>query len=336
MSLQPARYSAELRQRAIRRVAEVRSKYPSEWAAISAVADELSIRNPDTLRRWIRQAESQSKENSAEKGAASSKWRSLKKSLLRSHPIVIGVVTTVLGGMVLAYFQLALGTTKTHPAVEVDAVSLSPGLVMMPKTGVGRLTPFKIDIKLLNTGTQVAAINDARLVIQKFVKVPQCASQGGFGSTGSYRSNMPINPQPGTVVKIPISQLVEPDGADRFDLLLHTPLAPGSLGTSYLYRIHVYLDYNTGANVIDAGEMLVGVPWYPDEDDGYFWTRFFAAHAKTYFNFEGKAAPGIENCLIKNSRALNSILSMRARRTAAVSAIQAQLSFCCAARLNGS
>ena len=210
--------------------------------------------------------------------------------------------------------------------LEVDAVSISPGLVVSSQTGPSRITPFKIDIKLLNTGTQLAAINDARLIIQKFVKVPQCASQGGFASTGHYRSNIPIDPRPGTVISIPISQLVKPDGADRFDLLLHAPLLRGSVGTSYLYQMHVYLDYNTGANAVDVGEVLVGLPFYPDSNDGYFWSRYFAAHPK-YLDFEGKAAPGIERCMIRNSRTLNSILSLPGKRTAAVSAIRAQLSF---------
>ena len=305
----------------------MRVKYSSEWAAISAVASELGIRNPDTLRRWIRQAEA----DAIQKSTSSPKWGLLKKSLLRSHPIVIGVIATVLGGLVLAYFQLALGVTKHHPALEVDAVSISPGQVVIPQAGLGAITPFKIDIKLLNTGTQLAVINDARLVIQKFVKVPQCAAQGDFGSTGHYRSNMPTDPRPGTVIRIPISQLVKPDGADRFDLLLHAPVLSGSPGTTYLYRIRVYLDYNIKASAIDVGEILIGLPFYPDSGDGYFWTRDFAAHPN-YFNFEGKAAPGIERCLIRNSHTLNSILSLSGKRTAAMLAIPAQLSFCCAAK----
>lgn len=326
MASQPGKYPKELRQRAIGRVAEVRAKYPSEWAAISAVASELGIHSPDTLRRWIRQSEVNA--DAIKTSAGSPKWRWLRKSLIRSHPIVTGVTIIVLGGLVLAYFQLALGMTKRHPALEVDAVGLSPGHVVIPQTGLSRVAPFKIDIKLLNNGTQLAAINDARLVIQNFAKVPQCASQGGFGSTGHYRSNMPTDPRPGTTIHIPISQLVNPDGADRFDLLLHAPVLSDSPGTAYLYRVHLYLDYNT-AGKLDVGEILIGLPFYPDDNNGYFWTRYFAAHPK-YFNFEGKDALEIERCLIKNSRTLKSIFSLSGKRTDAVSAILAQLSFCCA------
>jgi transposase len=38
-------------------VAEVRADYPSEWAAIGAVAQKLGIGSTETLRKWIRQAE---------------------------------------------------------------------------------------------------------------------------------------------------------------------------------------------------------------------------------------------------------------------------------------
>jgi transposase len=46
-----------LRERAMRMVAEVRPDYPSEWAAIGAVAHKLGIGSSETLRKWIRQAE---------------------------------------------------------------------------------------------------------------------------------------------------------------------------------------------------------------------------------------------------------------------------------------
>jgi transposase len=41
----------------MRMVAEVKAGYPSEWAAIGAVAQKLGIGSAETLRKWIRQAE---------------------------------------------------------------------------------------------------------------------------------------------------------------------------------------------------------------------------------------------------------------------------------------
>ena len=52
-----SKYPDELRERAVRMVAEVRPQYPSQWAAITAVAGMLGIGAAETLRTWIRRAE---------------------------------------------------------------------------------------------------------------------------------------------------------------------------------------------------------------------------------------------------------------------------------------
>ena len=53
----PGPYPRELRERAVRMVAEVRPNYESEYAAISAVASKLGITTPETVRKWVRQAQ---------------------------------------------------------------------------------------------------------------------------------------------------------------------------------------------------------------------------------------------------------------------------------------
>jgi transposase len=52
-----SKYPLELRERAVRMVAEVRASYSSEWAAIEAVAAKLGVGTAETLRSWVRQAE---------------------------------------------------------------------------------------------------------------------------------------------------------------------------------------------------------------------------------------------------------------------------------------
>ena len=55
----PLKYPLELRHRAVRMVAEAleRGDYSSEFEAIRMVAMRLGIKSPETLRRWVRQAE---------------------------------------------------------------------------------------------------------------------------------------------------------------------------------------------------------------------------------------------------------------------------------------
>lgn len=53
----PSKYPKELRERAVRMVAESRADYPSEFEAIRSIARKLGIGSPETLRLWIRRAE---------------------------------------------------------------------------------------------------------------------------------------------------------------------------------------------------------------------------------------------------------------------------------------
>ena len=50
-------YSAETKARAVRLVREHAGDYPSEYAAMQAVAQRLGIGSAETLRKWVRQAE---------------------------------------------------------------------------------------------------------------------------------------------------------------------------------------------------------------------------------------------------------------------------------------
>ena len=51
------RYPVELRERAVRMVAEIRADYESDWAAMTKVAELLGVGTPVTIRKWCRRAE---------------------------------------------------------------------------------------------------------------------------------------------------------------------------------------------------------------------------------------------------------------------------------------
>ena len=57
MGRRSSKYPTELRERAVRMVAEDRPDYESEWAAMQAVASKLGIGTTETLRKWVRRAE---------------------------------------------------------------------------------------------------------------------------------------------------------------------------------------------------------------------------------------------------------------------------------------
>lgn len=53
----PSKYPRELRERAVRMVAEVAPQYGSEYEAIREVAAKLGIGSPETLRQWVRRTQ---------------------------------------------------------------------------------------------------------------------------------------------------------------------------------------------------------------------------------------------------------------------------------------
>jgi len=84
-------YPAELRERAVLMVAEVRAEYSSEWTAIVAVAKRLGIGSAETLRKWVRQAEVDAGSRPGVTGQESADLRKLRaevRELRRANEIL--------------------------------------------------------------------------------------------------------------------------------------------------------------------------------------------------------------------------------------------------------
>ena len=87
----PKQYPTELRQRAVRLVGEQRDQYQSEYEAIRSIATKLGISTPETLRKWVRQAEIDSGRRPGTTSAESAELRKLRaevKELRRANEIL--------------------------------------------------------------------------------------------------------------------------------------------------------------------------------------------------------------------------------------------------------
>jgi transposase len=343
MSRQSADYPPQLQEQAVQLYAKVRPAYTSDQAAIQAVAGVLGIDSADTLRKWIchGQLDSSSPRSGGQKPPPANQRKAARQPEKphRRKLLWLGTLGTagiaVLGGVLVNVLSTQTQRVvpppsgSTAPQLEVDGVSLTSANTQVSGNGIGlNFTPYKIDIKLLNTGNGVAVINDARLIIQKFAVLPLCASQGYLGSSHTYSGDMPINPKPGQTVDVPLSQKIQPNDADRFDLLLNIPLPHGKVsGNIYLYRVHLSLAYNANIKPLDVGEVVVDLPQPPDAGE-YYWDSYYAAHPQIISGFVyAPAIPEYKRCVINNSYALRSILSSPSMRPAELSAVLPQLRY---------
>jgi transposase len=91
MIFMPKQYPRELRERAVRMVAEHLGDYETEYAAIRSIAAKLGIATPESLRKWIRQAEVDAGQRpgvSREESAEVRKLRAEVKELRRANEIL--------------------------------------------------------------------------------------------------------------------------------------------------------------------------------------------------------------------------------------------------------
>ncbi len=72
------RYPVEVRERAVRMVREHEHEYPSQWKAIQSISKKLGV-NHETLRIWVRRAETDAGERPGLTSDERARMRQLEK-----------------------------------------------------------------------------------------------------------------------------------------------------------------------------------------------------------------------------------------------------------------
>ncbi len=91
MSRRSSNYPKELRERAVRMVAEIRSEYSSEWAAVESVASKLGVGSAQTVHNWVRKAQVDAGQRPGVTSDESAELRKLKsenRELRRANEIL--------------------------------------------------------------------------------------------------------------------------------------------------------------------------------------------------------------------------------------------------------
>jgi transposase len=86
----PKKYSKEFRERAVRLVLENETEHGSRWASISSISEKIGC-SPETLRKWIMQAERDSGERDGLTTSEREELRELRREnreLKRANEII--------------------------------------------------------------------------------------------------------------------------------------------------------------------------------------------------------------------------------------------------------
>ena len=124
----PSKYPRELRERAVRMVAEVRPDYPSEYAAMTAVAGMLGIGSPETIRTWIRRREVDAGDRAGVTTDAQAEIKKLKREnaeLRRANEILKAASTFFAAELDRPHKRQSSSSTSTGsaPTAGCDGVS---------------------------------------------------------------------------------------------------------------------------------------------------------------------------------------------------------------------
>ena len=91
-----ARFSPEVKERAVRLFFDQRPKYDTEWAAMSSIAEKIGC-VPETLRSWVRQAQRDGGQRAGLTTSERERMKELERENLRDHMTDLELIFSMLG-----------------------------------------------------------------------------------------------------------------------------------------------------------------------------------------------------------------------------------------------
>src|SRR5262245_38704444 len=183
-------------------------------------------------------------------------------------PLAVGAA------MLLAQHRTPLGTTPKTARLEVVDTVVTGGQQQV-RVSDPPSVPQTIDVTLRNVGDTTSVVKRALFTVRAFDRVKVCEAGGPMEPTKQYDLMLPQAPNIGQTIELKVSQQIAPDEADRFTFSLGVrdhQLEDGA----FIYQLDVLLAYDTAAQPLRAGTVVVAAPYTPQTQD--FW--------------EGEAPPG--------------------------------------------
>lgn len=165
------------------------------------------------------------------------------------------------------------------------------------------------EVTLHNTGDQRSIITQVILTVRRFEDLPFCNSQGAVPLTGNYGVVIPINPAPGEVIRVPISQQAGPDQADRFEVRLQIS-RNAETEDAFLYQFDIAFLHDTDAQALEAGKIVL-----LSAGNALFWTKSYAAEGSAAFSWLGSLASKVINCMKSNTTRVRESLSWQGQHS---------------------
>lgn len=187
---------------------------------------------------------------------------------LRHYWLELGAVALLLGTLSGVMYDHASSNSQPPSAQAGSATSsehptsTGGGLQIVDVGFIETNELPEIDIKVRNTGQQVAFIKRAEFTVTHTWQLTWPTAGGAVPPSYSYDLQLPMEGTPYTRA-VPASQSVEPDGVDRFTFRIApdqriTPFA------DYIYSLSIRLVYNESNDTAKSGPLVycIGYPQF--------------------------------------------------------------------------
>ena len=220
--------------------------------------------------------------------------------------------TTIVSGFIAIF--VATGTLAAPPLFKALADALSPGVrlasvvVQEPDGEV-----LSMEFTIHNTGSSRGIVEEAIFTVEDVMTVLPCVGGGIVELSAEYDLLLPSNAEQGDQFTVPISQQVGPDEADRF--AVNARLDEAFMGFETLFRLDVELVVDGPAEDVDAGTVIVALPYSPADSQLSYWGGEHTEFNLDYIEAQGEDGSGsMEECIDDNTQNLHDFLNAPGER----------------------